>query len=190
MAYTAWSVVYGEQPTAAKWNQLGENDAGFKNGANIDDDAIQERHIADDAVQSSHIDGDSFYRFRATKTANQTCSAGFQKVTFNSVVRGTFSTAGSRFTAPVAGDYSIHAAVQILQATAGNVDDAVFIYKNGTAFSRGGNVNGTAYPALLIDDVVPMAAGDYLEIWVRIKTAGTQVEGSTQTAVFTGGLTV
>lgn len=32
MAYTAWSVVYGEQPTAAKWNQLGANDAGFKDG--------------------------------------------------------------------------------------------------------------------------------------------------------------
>ena len=40
MAYTAWSVVFGEQPTAAKWNQLGENDAGFKTGANIDTDAI------------------------------------------------------------------------------------------------------------------------------------------------------
>lgn len=45
MAYTAWSVVFGEQPTAAKWNQLGENDAGFKDGTNIDDLAILERHI-------------------------------------------------------------------------------------------------------------------------------------------------
>lgn len=40
MAYTAWSVVYGEQPTAAKWNQLGANDAGFKDGTNIDAGAI------------------------------------------------------------------------------------------------------------------------------------------------------
>lgn len=40
MAYTAWSVVYGEQPTAAKWNQLGTNDAGFKDGTNIDAGAI------------------------------------------------------------------------------------------------------------------------------------------------------
>lgn len=50
MAYTAWSVVFGEQPTAAKWNQLGENDAGFKNGDNIDDDAIIQRHLAAQAV--------------------------------------------------------------------------------------------------------------------------------------------
>lgn len=47
MAYTAWSVVFGEQPTAAKWNQLGENDAGFKDGSNIDNDAILLRHIKD-----------------------------------------------------------------------------------------------------------------------------------------------
>lgn len=50
MAYTAWSVVFGEQPTAAKWNQLGENDAGFKTGANIDDNAILARHIATGSI--------------------------------------------------------------------------------------------------------------------------------------------
>ncbi len=29
MAYTAWSVVFGEQPSASKWNILGTNDAHF-----------------------------------------------------------------------------------------------------------------------------------------------------------------
>lgn len=29
MSYTAWSVVFGEQPSAAKWNLLGSNDAEF-----------------------------------------------------------------------------------------------------------------------------------------------------------------
>lgn len=29
MAYQSWSVVYGEQPSAAKWNILGTNDAHF-----------------------------------------------------------------------------------------------------------------------------------------------------------------
>lgn len=29
MAYTSWSVVFGEQPSAAKWNILGTNDAHF-----------------------------------------------------------------------------------------------------------------------------------------------------------------
>ena len=55
MAYTAWSVVFGEQPTAAKWNQLGTNDAGFKDGTNIDDDAIINRHIGNSAVQNLQL---------------------------------------------------------------------------------------------------------------------------------------
>lgn len=46
MAYTAWSVVFGEQPTAAKWNQLGANDAGFKDASNIDAEAITPAKIA------------------------------------------------------------------------------------------------------------------------------------------------
>lgn len=35
MAYAAWSVVAGEQPTAAKWNILGTNDASFNDGTGI-----------------------------------------------------------------------------------------------------------------------------------------------------------
>lgn len=32
MAYATWSVVFGEQPTASKWNTLGTNDASFADG--------------------------------------------------------------------------------------------------------------------------------------------------------------
>ena len=55
MAYTAWSVVFGEQPTAAKWNQLGANDAGFKDGTNIDASAITTAKIAALAVTEAKI---------------------------------------------------------------------------------------------------------------------------------------
>lgn len=40
MAYTAWSVLAGEQPTAAKWNLLGTNDASFNDGTGIGTSAI------------------------------------------------------------------------------------------------------------------------------------------------------
>jgi len=40
MAYTSWSVVYGEQPSAAKWNILGTNDASFNNGTGFSNGAI------------------------------------------------------------------------------------------------------------------------------------------------------
>lgn len=45
MAYQSWSVVFGEQPSAAKWNILGTNDASFNDGTGIADDAIKSRHI-------------------------------------------------------------------------------------------------------------------------------------------------
>lgn len=45
MAYSAWSVIAGEQPTASKWNQLGTNDASFNDGTGIGTSAILQRHI-------------------------------------------------------------------------------------------------------------------------------------------------
>lgn len=60
MAYTAWSVVFGEQPTAAKWNQLGTNDAGFKDGTNIDSSAITTAKLADAGVTAIKMGSDTF----------------------------------------------------------------------------------------------------------------------------------
>lgn len=40
MAYSAWSVTFGEQPSAAKWNILGTNDASFNDGTGIAASAI------------------------------------------------------------------------------------------------------------------------------------------------------
>lgn len=55
MSYQAWSVVFGEQPTAAKWNILGQNDAGFNDGTAIGDDAIIQRHIADNIILPAQL---------------------------------------------------------------------------------------------------------------------------------------
>lgn len=50
--YVTWSVVFGEQPTATKWNELGTNDASFNNGNGFNDSILIERHFADSAVTS------------------------------------------------------------------------------------------------------------------------------------------
>lgn len=50
MAYTAWSVVFGEQPSAAKWNILGTNDASFNNGTGIGNNAIAAASLATNAI--------------------------------------------------------------------------------------------------------------------------------------------
>lgn len=115
-------------------------------------------------------------------------NALIEKITFNSVIRGNFNTANSRFIAPTTGDFNIIGGLQVLQSNGASVDDAIYIYKNGLLFSRGGNVFGTPYPFLYINDVVPLAVGDFVEIFVRAKTSGTSVEGSAATALFTGAL--
>ena len=45
MAYAGWSVVFGEQPSAAKWNILGTNDASFNDGTGISDGVIKPEHL-------------------------------------------------------------------------------------------------------------------------------------------------
>ena len=60
MAYQAWSVVFGEQPSASKWNILGTNDAGFNDGTAIGDDAIIARHIANNAISNAQMATDTF----------------------------------------------------------------------------------------------------------------------------------
>lgn len=45
MAYQSWSVVFGEQPSAAKWNILGTNDASFNDGTGIANGVIVPNHM-------------------------------------------------------------------------------------------------------------------------------------------------
>lgn len=52
MAYTFWSVVFGEQPSASKWNILGTNDAGFRDGTNF---ALNNNVIPASALATSSI---------------------------------------------------------------------------------------------------------------------------------------
>lgn len=46
MAYASWSVVFGEQPSAAKWNILGTNDASFNDGTGIGAGVIGNSQLA------------------------------------------------------------------------------------------------------------------------------------------------
>jgi len=50
MAYASWSVVFGEQPSAAKWNMLGTNDASFNDGTGIGTNAITGASLATTAI--------------------------------------------------------------------------------------------------------------------------------------------
>lgn len=55
MSYQVWSVVFGEQPSASKWNILGSNDASFNDGTGIADDKILTRHILQNNVTAAKL---------------------------------------------------------------------------------------------------------------------------------------
>jgi len=60
MAYAAWSVVAFEQPTTAKWNILGTNDASFNDGTGLaitNNQAIQGYNAAAALQDITKIDG-------------------------------------------------------------------------------------------------------------------------------------
>lgn len=47
MSYSLWSVVYGEQPSVSKWNQIGLNDEAIRDGSAMQDNSIAYDHIQD-----------------------------------------------------------------------------------------------------------------------------------------------
>jgi hypothetical protein len=53
--YAIWSVIAGEQPTTAKWNILGANDASFNTGQGFNDGSILARHYAANSVKSGSL---------------------------------------------------------------------------------------------------------------------------------------
>lgn len=189
MAYTAWSVVFGEQPTAAKWNQLGENDAGFKNGDNIDDDAILARHISS-FDKSNLTNGDSNpYKFRARQGSTQTLTAStWTKAQLNTEdfdTNGDFNNASYRYTAPIDGYYAFQAQVWIASAGISTGFAEAALYKNGSALIYGhrqvGSGSSSTLPRLRMDCLLQLTAGDYIELYGYCSESSRNIVGDPST---------
>jgi hypothetical protein len=71
LGYTADSFAAGEQPTAAKWNELFANDVSFNNGTGIGTNAIAAASLATNAIKLANI----------TDTSSPTLTSGGGLVT-------------------------------------------------------------------------------------------------------------
>jgi len=159
MAYASWSVVFGEQPSAAKWNILGTNDASFNDGTGI---AGLYKNLL--TVDSNP------YKFFVYRNSAQTLGAsGVTKIQFDTELYDTNnnfdSSTNYRYTAPVSGFYQLSANFVCNNATAANVDIGIGIYKNGSRFIHGNNLLGVAFPGVHISSIVQLAANDYVEVY-------------------------
>lgn len=189
MAYTAWSVVFGEQPTAAKWNQLGANDAGFKDGTNIDNNAILDRHILVNNLLTTKIS--NTIKFSVWRNAALTTGAGaLTPIVYDTKEFDTgtnYNTANGRFTAPQDGFYAFFAGNIVAHGVDLMYEDFM---KNGTELKRfiedpsvasGNNTrSGAAFVKLL--------AGDYIQVGYNSGTNRSFVVGNQAYVWFNGFL--
>lgn len=96
MAYQSWSVVFGEQPSAAKWNILGTNDASFNDGTGIGAGVITSESL------------NATIAFHAYRNAAKVINGAYADVVHDTErydLGSDFNTATGAFTAPVAGVY-------------------------------------------------------------------------------------
>jgi len=131
------------------------------------------------------------YKFRVTKTSAQNTSAGsYVKVTFNTETFDTNnnfdSTDNHRYTVPVDGYYQINGYVN-LAANGGNFVLAA-LYKNGTVYQRGDQINSTGACGVTYSDLIYMVAGDYIELFVFASNTVALDIGGGQQAYFSGYL--
>lgn len=128
-----------------------------------------------DAATKAYVDRRRI-AFAANKTANQAVANGTTLVTWGETVDPSGSFASNRFTAPIAGLYYFHAHLTFAGGTIGG-EAGVQIRRNGVnaispITSRSGAFNATPSGGVVLD----LAAGNYVEVYAELVSAGGTVE--------------
>jgi len=166
MAYASWSVVFGEQPTASKWNILGTNDASFNDGTGIF--GLYKNLLAVDSNP---------YKFSASGSADASLGNN-AKVRCNTEQYDTNSNYDNatnyRYVAPVNGFYHFDGHLAML-VTNNSIFDCA-LYKNGSIYKKGSTAFQITGGAQTISSVassdIQLTATDYIELYV-VNSSGT-----------------
>jgi len=181
MAYASWSVVFGEQPSAAKWNILGTNDSSFNDGTGIASLSLSTTSLSNP------------YKFSAYSTAGHNVGTSPTKVQYNNEYYDTNnnfdSTTNYRYTVPVTGFYQFNIAVST-SAAGGGTNVAAYLYKNGSnlrlvdfSVAAAGNP-----PQVTGAPQIQATAADYFEVYVGTGTAAKALDTTAGNVVFEGYL--
>lgn len=155
--YASWSVVFGEQPSAAKWNILGTNDAAFNTAL-----------TGSGTINSTILNNPykfSVYRNAALSVNSGITTVAFDTKTFDTGSNVDITTNKGRFTAPIAGYYLFSAAVST--SPYGNSSNYIALFKNGSEILRGSEIlTGTSGGvwSLPVSGLISLAASDYIDV--------------------------
>lgn len=173
MAYASWSVVFGEQPSAAKWNILGTNDASFADGTGI----------ANLDIGSGHTSLKVDHKFSIYRNSALVASvSAWTLLTYDTTTFDTGSNVSlgtGRFTAPVAGFYFFNTYVNI--ASNSTTVLGVSFYKNGAQIAQPYNLNFTSANATTSmpgGTLLQLAANDYVQVYYYSNGAGALTTGA------------
>lgn len=176
MAYAAWSVIAGEQPTTAKWNILGTNDASFNNGTGV---------FGLNKSLLTTLDSNP-YKFAAIPGPVQNVVVTTPvKVVLGAEefdTNNNFDIVNSRYVVPVSGFYDISASCSVDAAANGGT--ITFIYKNGSQlYANQAQNNGAGVRTIggVISKITQFTAGDQVEMWVQNNAAPWTLDTGLQT---------
>ncbi len=136
MAYASWSVVFGEQPSASKWNILGSNDADFNTRTTItrqDDTSNSDKTNPRTLTGWGYIAGTT-----SVSQVNETVTFGvtFAQRPIVTIACGGDSVAGTTYGS---GGNNIEAGLQIKAESITTTNFGVRISKSGGNFGSNGN---------------------------------------------------
>lgn len=173
MAYASWSVVFGEQPSAAKWNILGTNDASFNDGTGI----ANIRYGS--GFTSKRVDYKfSVYRTTALNSSSTPTAVAFDTKIFDTSTNIDVVTNKGRFTAPVTGFFWFAGLAGNTGATATLM--IASLYKNGSSVKNGAVINpGNANTRQLATSLLSLTSSDYVELYYTGGSGSAMAVGQT-----------
>ncbi len=182
MAYTSWSVVFGEQPSAAKWNLLGANDASFNDGTGIA--GLYKNLLTVDSNPYKF----SAYRTAALTSSNTDTTVQHDTELFDTNGNFDVTTNKGRYTAPVSGFYFFSALAGNTTANSTNQFSTLYVNGSRIQLGNGNSCTTTTGQYSTVMGLVQLAANDYIEHKFVGGAGSTMGVGSRDVCYFMGAL--
>lgn len=175
MSYSSWSVVYGEQPSAAKWNILGTNDASFNDGTGI----------ADGVVASEKLNATIACKAYRSAAFNITGAGGVEKIPLDAEsfdLGSDWDTTNGRFVTPVTGYYQVNATIRATSVNANGVLVVEIDVDGGAvAFNSSPGTVNLQSMSCSISDIIYATSGQHIELYGDCSTTEAVATGAANT---------